>query len=134
MAAPIGPHVGEVLEPVWDTMVELLFIRVGFCIGFADAFGDDLGVTFFVARIFAILALHTSGVLEKLSTKSTTHDIVELLEHKFMAVKLMNFFFALTDGAFTVKTNIERSSVFELFCYHTSVSLHEPWSRDGKAY
>ena len=125
MAAPIGPHVGEVFESVWDTMIELLFIRVGFRIRFADTLCDYLGVAFFVARIFAILALHTSRVFEKLSAKSTAHDIVELLKHKFMAVKLMNFFFALTDSAFTIKTNIERSSVFELFCCHTSVFLHE---------
>lgn len=123
MTAPVGTHVREVLESVWDTMIELLLIRVGFRVGFADTFGDDLGVAFFVARIFAILALHTRGVLQKLAAKSTTHDIVELLEHKFMAVKFMNFFFALADGAFTVKTNVEGSSVFELFCYNISVSL-----------
>lgn len=62
MAAPIGPHVGKVLESVWNTMVELLFIRVGFRIRFADTFGDHLGVALLVARIFAILALHTGGV------------------------------------------------------------------------
>lgn len=62
MAAPIGPHVGEVLESVGDTMIELLLIRVAFRIRLADTFGDDLGVTLFVARIFAILALHTGGV------------------------------------------------------------------------
>ena len=102
MAAPIRPHVGEVLESVWDTMIELLLIGVGFRIRFADTFGDDLGVAFFVARIFAILALHTGGVFQKFSAKSTTHDIVELLEHKFMAVKFMDLFFALADGAFTI--------------------------------
>ncbi len=62
MTAPIGPHVGEVLESVWDTMIELLLIGVGFRIRFADTFGDNLRVAFFVARIFAILALHTGGV------------------------------------------------------------------------
>ena len=62
MAAPIGPHVGEVLESVWDSVIELLLIRVCFRIRFADTFGNDLRVAFFVARIFAILALHTSGV------------------------------------------------------------------------
>lgn len=62
MAAPIGPHIGEVLESVRDTMIELLLIRVGFCIRFTDTFGDDLGVAFFVACVFAILALHTGRV------------------------------------------------------------------------
>ena len=63
VAAPIGPHVGEVLESVWDAVIELLLIRVGFSVRFADTFGDDLGVTFFMARIFAILTLHAGGVL-----------------------------------------------------------------------
>lgn len=42
-----------------------------------------------------------------------------------MAVKFVDLFLALADGAFTIKTNVEGSSVFELFCYHLSVSLHE---------
>lgn len=116
MTAPIGPHVGEILEPVWDAMIELLLVRIGLRIRFADTFGNDFGIALFMARIFAILALHTGGVFQKLSAKGTTHDVVELLENKFMAVQFVDFFFALADGAFTVKTNIERSSVFELFC------------------
>ena len=116
MTAPIGAHVGKILKPVWDAMVELFLIRVGFRIRFADTFGNDLGVALFMARIFTIFALHAGGVFQKLPTKSTTHYVVELLEHKFMAVQFMNFFFALADGAFTIKTNVEGSSVFELFC------------------
>ena len=116
MTAPIGSHVGEVLEPVWNTMIELFLIRIAFRIGLADTFGDYLRVALFVARIFAILALHAGGVFKELTTKSTTHDVVELLEHKFMTVKFMYFFFALADGAFTVQTNVEWSPVFQLFC------------------
>ena len=121
MAAPIGPHVGEVFESVWDPMIKLLFIWVGFRIRFADTFCYYLRVAFFVARIFAILTLHTGGVFEKLSAKSTTHNIVKLLEDKFMAVQLMDFFLALADSAFTVEANVEWSSVFKLFCCHTLV-------------
>ena len=33
-----------------------------------------------------------------------------------MAVEFMNFLFALTNGTFTIKTNVEGPSVFELFC------------------
>ena len=62
MTAPIGPHVGEILESVWNAMIELLLIRVGFRIRFADTFGDDLRVALFMARIFTILALHTGGI------------------------------------------------------------------------
>ena len=62
MTAPIGPHVGEVLKSVRYTMIEFLLIRVGFRIGFADAFRDNLGVALFMARIFAILALHSGRI------------------------------------------------------------------------
>lgn len=125
MAAPIGPHIGEIFESVWDTMIKLLLIWVGFRIRFADTFCDYLGVAFFVACIFAILTLHTGGVFEKFSAQSTTHDIVKLLKDKFMAVKLMDFFFTLADSAFSVETNVEGSSVFELFCCHTSAFSNE---------
>lgn len=125
MAAPIGPHVGKVLESVRNAMIELLLIGIGFRIRLADTFCDDLGVAFLMTGIFAILALHTGRIFEEFSAKCTTHDIVELLEHKFMAVKFIDFFFALADGAFTVKTNVEGSAVFELFCYHISVPLRE---------
>lgn len=46
-----------------------------------------------------------------------------------MAIKLIDFFFALANGAFTVETNVEGSSVFELFSCHISVSLLEPQIR-----
>ena len=42
-----------------------------------------------------------------------------------MAVKFMNLFFALSDGTFTIETNVERSSVFELFGYDASVPLQK---------
>ena len=51
-----------------------------------------------------------------------------------MAVKLMDLFFTLADGAFPVETNIEGSSVFELFCYHILVSLRDHFIRDGRAH
>ena len=79
MTAPIGPHVREILESVWNAMIELFLIRVGFRIRFADTFGDNLRIALFMARIFTILALHTGGVFEKLPAKSTTHYVVELL-------------------------------------------------------
>lgn len=116
MTAPIGSHVREILEPVWDAMIELLLVRIGLRIRFADTFGNDFRIALLMARIFAILALHTGGVFQELSAKGTTHDVVELLKNKFMAVKFVDLFFALSDGAFTIKTNVERSSIFELFC------------------
>ena len=128
MAAPVGSHVGKILESVRYTMIEFFLIRIGFRIRFAYTFGDDFGVTLFVARIFAILALHACGVFQEFSAKSTAHDIVKLLEDKFMAVEFVDFFFALANSAFTIKTDVEGSSVLELFCYRMSACLHEKYT------
>lgn len=51
-----------------------------------------------------------------------------------MAVKFIDFFFTLADGTFTIKTNVERSSVFELFRYRTSVPLQKLKTRDCRAH
>ena len=42
------------------TMIQFLFIWVGFCVGFAYAFGDYFPVALLVAGVLAILTLHTS--------------------------------------------------------------------------
>ena len=60
MTAPIGAHVRERLEAMGNTMIQLLFIRVGFCVGLAYTLGDYFPVAFLVAGVFAILALHAS--------------------------------------------------------------------------
>ena len=117
MAAPICPHIREILETMGNPMVELLFIRIGFRIRFADALCDDFGIAFLVASILAILALHTGGVLQKFSTQCATHDIVELLKNKFVAVEFVNFFLALPDGTSTINPATKRSSIVGLFCW-----------------
>ena len=65
----------------------------------------------------AILALHACRVFEEVTTKCTAHDVVELLQYKFMSVKLMDFLLALSYGAFSVETDIERPAILHLFCY-----------------
>lgn len=60
MTAPVGAHIGERFEAVGNTMVQLLFIWVGFCIGLAYTLGDYFPVALLVAGVFAILTLHTS--------------------------------------------------------------------------
>lgn len=67
-------------------MVKLLLIRVGLCVRGTNTFGDDLGVAFLMTSVFAVLALHTSRILQKISAKSASHDIVELLKNKFVAI------------------------------------------------
>ena len=43
-----------------DAVIDLLFVGVRFIVGLADTFGDDLGITFGVAGVLAICALHAS--------------------------------------------------------------------------
>jgi hypothetical protein len=63
-----------------------------------------------------IRALHASGVFEQFSTKRTSHDVVELLSDKLMAVQLMYLFLPRSDSAFTMQTSsIEWSSFARLF-------------------
>ena len=41
-------------------MIEFLLIRIGFSIGFTDAFRYNFQVTFLMACVFAVFALHAS--------------------------------------------------------------------------
>lgn len=113
MAAPIGRDVGEGLEPVRNAVVDLLFVRIGFGIALADTLGDDAGIAFVVAGILAVFALHTSRVLEEIPAKRTTHDVVELVLDKLVAIHLVDFLLALSNSALSSKTKIRLSlSVF----------------------
>ena len=42
-------------------------------------------------------------VFKEFAAKCATHNLVELLHHKFVAVHLVHFLFALTDGALAAK-------------------------------
>ena len=103
-----------------DTMIQFLFIWVGFCVGLAYAFGDYFPVALLVAGVFAILTLHTSRIFEELAAEGTTHNIIELLKHKLVPVQLVYLFFPLTNGTFTVESNVERSTIFCLFGWKLS--------------
>ena len=103
-------------------MVELLLVRVGLCIRRTNTLGDDLGVAFLVTGVFAVLALHTSRILQKVPTKGASHDIIELLKNKLVAIQFVYLFFTLTYGTFTIQTKIKRSSIFVLFGWQMSVT------------
>lgn len=115
VTAPIGTHVGKVLEAMGNAVVELGLVWVGFGVGLSDALGNNLGVTLLVARVVAVRTLHTGGVLEKFTTERTTHDVVELLLDELVSVLLDDIFFALTNGTFTTKTKIEGLLVAGVF-------------------
>ena len=68
-----------------------------------------------MARVLAILTLHTCRILEKISAQSTAHDAVKLLDNKFVPVLFLYFLFTLTHSAFAIQTKVERSSVVRLF-------------------
>ena len=106
---------------MWDAMIELLLVWVGLRIRLAYALGDYFSIALLMAGIFAVLTLHASRVFEKLAAESAAHDIVELLKHEFVAVQFMDFFFALTNSTFTVESNVERPSVFDLLGWKVSV-------------
>ena len=82
-------------------MVQLLLIGICLCIRFADTFRDHLGAAFLMACVLAVLALHTGRIFEKVSAHRTAHDVVELLEHKFVTIKLMDLFFPLANSTLT---------------------------------
>lgn len=79
MAAPIRAHIRELLETMRNTMIDFLLVRIRLCVGLAYTLSYNTSITFSVASIFAVLALHASGVFEKIAAESTAHDVVELL-------------------------------------------------------
>jgi hypothetical protein len=95
---------------MWYAMVDLFFVWVGLVVGFADAFGDDLGIAFGVTSVLAISTLYTGRVLEEISAKCTAHDVVELLLDELVSLLLVHHFFLLANGSLAVEANIERSS------------------------
>lgn len=95
-------------------MVDLLFVWVRLCVGFAYTFGNNACIAFCVTSILAILALHASRIFEKVPAQRTTHNIVELLRHELVTVHLVHFLFTLSNGTFSVETNIEWPAVLGL--------------------
>lgn len=96
-------------------MIEFLFGGICVSVGLADTLCDYLGIAFLMACILAVFALHTSGILEEVAAERASHNVVELLNHKLMAVQLVDLFFTLANSSLTVEPNIERSPVFVLF-------------------
>lgn len=95
-------------------MIDLLLIRISLRIGFTDALCNHAGVTFRVAGILAVLALHTGRVLQEVAAQRTSHDIVELLRHELVTEHLVDQFLTLANGSLTVKSNIEWAPVLGL--------------------
>ena len=88
-------------------MVDLLFVRIGLGIRLADTFRHNFLITALVTCILAVGALHASSVLQEIAAESTSHNVVEHLHRKLVAVLFDDIFLLLPDGAFTAKTDIE---------------------------
>jgi len=58
MAAPAWGQGSDWLESMRNTVVDLLLIRIRLSVALANTFGDHTRVTFGVAGVLAILALH----------------------------------------------------------------------------
>lgn len=100
MAAPVGGHVGERLESMWNPVIDLLLVRVRLCIALTNALGDHAGITFGVAGVLAVFALHSRRVFEKVAAERTAHDVVELMLDELVPKDVVDFLFALSDGTF----------------------------------
>lgn len=50
-----------------DAVIDLFLVRISLGITLADTLGNNAGVALGVASVLAILALHTSGVLEEIA-------------------------------------------------------------------
>lgn len=107
VTAPIGTHVGKVLETMWNSVVELCLVGIGLGVGLGDALCDDFGIAFLVTGIVAVGTLHACSILKKFGTESAAHDVVELLLHKLVSILLDHVLFALTDSTLTTETKIK---------------------------
>ena len=93
-----------------DAVVDLFLVRISLGITLADTLGDNAGVALGVASVLAVLALHTSGILEEVGAERTAHDVVELLLDKLVSVHLVDFLLALADGTLATQPVHARST------------------------
>jgi hypothetical protein len=68
-----------------------------------------------MAGVLAVRTLHACGILEKFSTQRTAHDVVELLSDELVTLLLVHLFLLLTHGTLTVETNVEGTTILQLF-------------------
>jgi hypothetical protein len=115
MTTPIGRDIGEPIPTMRNAVIDFLLVRVCLVVGFADTLRDDLRVALSVASVFAVGALHASRIFQEIAAKSTTHDVVELLRNELVTLLFVDFFLSLSDCTLTVETDVERSSILQLF-------------------
>lgn len=133
MAAPICRNVGKILEAMWDAVVDLFFVWVGFIVRLADALGDHFRIAFTMARVLAIGTLHACSILQEVPAKRAAHNVVELLCDELVALLLVDLFLLLTDCALSVQAVVEWTAILQLLrCESVSLSSHRSRSGDQK--
>lgn len=107
-----------------NTVVDLLLVRIGLGIAFANALRNDALVAFRMTGVLAIFTLHACRVLEEIPTECTAHDVVKLVLYELVAVHLVNLLLALTDSSLSSKTQVNLSSdLVGLFEAHLKLDL-----------
>jgi hypothetical protein len=101
MTTPISTKIRECIPAMWDTMIDLSFVWIRLGCWLSNAFCDNFLVATLMTSEFTVGALHSGCVFKKLTTKSTTHNIVELLLDELVSVLLMDLFFLLTNSTLT---------------------------------
>ena len=124
VTAPIGAQVCGGFKSVGNAMVEFFLFRVRFGIRFRYALGNHFLVALFVASIFAVRALHASGILEKFAAERAPHDVVKLLLHELVAIHLVDFFLLCSNSTFSPqRTKIWLSLSSIVLCYSVFLFL-----------
>lgn len=114
MATPVGRDVSEPFKPMRNAVVDFLLVGIGLVVGLANTLGDNLGVTFAMASILAVGALHPSCVFQEVAAKGTAHNIIELLRNELVALLFVDLFLPLSDSTLAIQTNVEWSSILQL--------------------
>lgn len=115
MATPVGRDISESFKAMWNAVVDFLLVGIGLVVGLADTLGDDLGVTLAMASILAVGTLHTRCVFQEVAAKRTAHNIIELLRNELVALLFVNLFLSLSDSTLAIQSNVEWSSILQLF-------------------
>ena len=99
VTTPVGTNIRELLETMRNAMVNLLLLWIGLGVRFTDTLRDHASITFGVTGVFTVLTLHSSRILQEVAAQSTSHDVVELLRHEFVAVHFVNKLLTLTNSS-----------------------------------
>ncbi len=106
VTTPVGAEVRNGFESMWDAVVELDFVSIGFGVALRDTLCDDFLRALLVASVATVLALTSSCVEQEFATERATKHLVELTRDEFVTVDLGNILLALTESSLSTETGI----------------------------